>query len=161
MDKPRASPKTAMASALLSLYSTLNPYLSSSKLLHQHTTSLSNPSLPYQSRTRGRCRQVSAVGGDLLGDLGARDPFPAELESNFGEKVVGYGDTEHKILIPNLSAISLAQRSCEPISLSQSPISTEDAEKLLKKVFRLFLLLDVLFWFFYGFHSLLEYPFHF
>ena len=30
-------------------------------------------------------------------DFGARDPFPAELESNFGEKVLGNWDTEHII----------------------------------------------------------------
>lgn len=71
---------------------------------------------------------------DLLGDFGARDPFPAELESKFGEKVVGNESTEHRILIPNLSAISLAQRSCEPVHSSQLPLSKEDAEKLLKKV---------------------------
>lgn len=74
------------------------------------------------------------MGGDFLGDFGARDPFPAEIESNFGDKVLGNFGTEHKILIPNLSAISLAQRSCEAVLPSQSPLSREDAGKLLKKV---------------------------
>lgn len=74
------------------------------------------------------------MGGDFLGDFGARDPFPAEIASNFGEKVVGHSSTEHKILIPNLSAISLAQRSCEPVFPSQSPMPREDAENLLRKV---------------------------
>lgn len=69
-----------------------------------------------------------------MGDFGARDPFDAEIESNFGEKVLGNGNTEHKILIPNLSALSLSQRGCEPVPDSQPPMAREDAEKFLKKV---------------------------
>lgn len=125
----------ASASALISLPPTLNPHLSLPKLLHQPIlTSLYSPPVISQRRPKARIRVVGAVGGDLLGDLGARDPFPAEIESNFGEKVIGNAGTEHKILIPNLSALSLAQRSCEPVSPSQSPMSIEDAENLLKKV---------------------------
>ena len=30
-------------------------------------------------------------------DFGARDPFAAEIESNFGEKVLGNYNTDHKI----------------------------------------------------------------
>lgn len=30
-------------------------------------------------------------------DFGARDPFAGEIESNFGEKVLGNYDTEHII----------------------------------------------------------------
>ncbi|KAK9102799.1 hypothetical protein Sjap_020053 [Stephania japonica] len=71
---------------------------------------------------------------DYFGDFGARDPFPAELESNFADKVVGNVSTEHKILIPTLSALSLAQQNCSLISPSQPPISEEDAQKLLKKI---------------------------
>lgn len=74
------------------------------------------------------------MGGDLLGDFGARDPFPAEIESRFGEKVLGNVDTEHKILIPNLSSLSLSQQQCEPVSPLQPPMSEDDAQKLLKKV---------------------------
>ncbi|RWW17765.1 hypothetical protein GW17_00018286 [Ensete ventricosum] len=83
-------------------------------------------------RRRGHLRPL-AQGADLLGDFGARDPFPEEIESNFCEKVLGNTDTMHRILIPNISALSLAQMSCEPVSSSQPPISTEVAEKLLKK----------------------------
>ena len=75
-----------------------------------------------------------AVGDEFLGDFGARDPFPAELESGFGEKVLGNVDTEHKILIPNISALSLSQQECTPISPLQSPISEDDAQKLIRKV---------------------------
>ncbi|CAI0417344.1 unnamed protein product [Linum tenue] len=75
-----------------------------------------------------------ANGGDMLGDFGARDPFPAEVESRFGEKVLGNMDTEHKILIPNISAMSLAQQECSPVSPVQPPMSKDDAQRLLKKV---------------------------
>ena len=59
-----------------------------------------------------RGRSSSARGSvvamaDLLGDFGARDPFPEEIESKFGEKVLGNVDTLHQILIPTLSALSL------------------------------------------------------
>lgn len=70
----------------------------------------------------------------MLGDFGARDPFPQELESNFAEKVLGNVDTEHKILIPNVSALSLAKQDCAPIPPLQPPMSIDDAQKLLKKV---------------------------
>ncbi|KAL4595882.1 putative pterin-4-alpha-carbinolamine dehydratase, chloroplastic [Castanea sativa] len=78
---------------------------------------------------------VRAQGGvDKLGDFGARDPFPAEVASGFADKVLGNGNTEHKILIPNISALSLSQQQCTPLSPFQSPMSTPDAQKLLKKV---------------------------
>ncbi|KAL6320942.1 hypothetical protein AAG906_010751 [Vitis piasezkii] len=87
------------------------------------------------SPTRPRLGRVAlAMGGDLLGDFGARDPFPAEIESKFGEKVLGNLDTEHKILIPNVSALSLAQQECSPVSGLDPPMTEEDAQKLLRKV---------------------------
>ncbi|XP_020229237.1 probable pterin-4-alpha-carbinolamine dehydratase, chloroplastic [Cajanus cajan] len=81
-----------------------------------------------------RLPSVRATVDDFLGDFGARDPFPAELESGFGEKVLGYGNTEHKILIPNISALSLSQQDCAPISPLQPPISKDDAQTLVRKV---------------------------
>lgn len=74
------------------------------------------------------------MDSNFLGDYGARDPFPAELESGFAERVLGNVDTEHKILIPNFSALSLSQQECTAISPLQSPMSEDDAQKLLKKV---------------------------
>ncbi|KAJ1255217.1 hypothetical protein BS78_K277900 [Paspalum vaginatum] len=68
---------------------------------------------------------------DLLGDLGARDPFPEEIESNFGEKVLGNVDTLHQILIPTLSALSLARLPLQP---DAEPLSLDDARRLLFKV---------------------------
>ncbi|KAK4480639.1 hypothetical protein RD792_013717 [Penstemon davidsonii] len=74
------------------------------------------------------------MSGADLGDFGARDPFPEELESNFADKVLGNVSTEHKILIPNASALSLAKLECTPISQLQQPISEEEAKQLLFKV---------------------------
>ncbi|XP_076948432.1 putative pterin-4-alpha-carbinolamine dehydratase, chloroplastic [Bidens hawaiensis] len=81
-----------------------------------------------------RTTRIFASGGiDLLGDFGARDPFPAEIETNFSDNVATF-DTEHKILIPNIAALSLAQHQCSPVSPSQPPISENDAKSLLRKV---------------------------
>lgn len=93
-------------------------------------------SVPTQSSSALALRvtTTTALGSDMLGDFGARDPFPAELESGFGEKVLGNVDTEHKILIPKLSALSLAEQDCSPASPFQTPMSADDAKKLLKKV---------------------------
>lgn len=91
-------------------------------------------SIQAQSRLSLRTTATRALGSDSLGDFGARDPFPAELESGFADKVLGNVDTEHKILIPNASALSLAQQDCSPVSPLQKPMSVDDAQKLLKKV---------------------------
>ncbi|KAB1204104.1 hypothetical protein CJ030_MR8G001616 [Morella rubra] len=81
-----------------------------------------------------RSSGIRAVGSsDMLGDIGARDPFPAEIASSFAEKVLGNVDTEHKILIPNVSALSLSQQQCTPLSPFQPPMSTDEAQKLLRK----------------------------
>ncbi|KAK7279057.1 hypothetical protein RJT34_24101 [Clitoria ternatea] len=76
----------------------------------------------------------STLGNDFLGDFGARDPFPAEIESGFGEKVLGNVSTEHKILIPTLSALSLSRLQCSPLSHFHSPLSQHDAQQLVRKV---------------------------
>ncbi|TKY53539.1 putative pterin-4-alpha-carbinolamine dehydratase [Spatholobus suberectus] len=95
------------------------------------------PRAPSLTRARNEFPSLvatRATGTDFLGDFGARDPFPAELESGFGEKVLGNVNTEHKILIPNISAISLSQQECAPISPLQSPMSQDDAQALVRKV---------------------------
>eukprot|EP00262_Sarcandra_glabra_P011215 TRINITY_DN26999_c0_g1_i1.p1 TRINITY_DN26999_c0_g1~~TRINITY_DN26999_c0_g1_i1.p1 ORF type:complete len:260 (+),score=25.90 TRINITY_DN26999_c0_g1_i1:92-781(+) len=102
--------------------------------------SLSCTPLPFNTahfshlRSRRNGQRIFAMNSDVLGDLGGRDPFAAEIESNFGEKVLGNVDTEHRILIPNLSAVSLAHQSCNPVSPSQAPMSKDDAQNLLRKV---------------------------
>ncbi|KAG5223305.1 hypothetical protein OIU77_000267 [Salix suchowensis] len=78
--------------------------------------------------------RLQAMGAGDLGEFGARDPFPAEIESGFAEKVLGNVDTEHKILIPTVSALSLSQQEYTPISPLQDPMSKDDAQKLLRKV---------------------------
>lgn len=78
------------------------------------------------------------MGTDILGDFGARDPFPAEIESNFGDKVIGYSNTEHKILIPNARALALSQQECVPVSSLQAPMAEDEAKMLLKKVYCVF-----------------------
>ncbi|KFK40584.1 hypothetical protein AALP_AA2G014900 [Arabis alpina] len=54
------------------------------------------------------------LANDFLGDFGARDPYPEEMASQFGDKVLGCQNTEHKILIPNASVRSLAELQCSP-----------------------------------------------
>lgn len=123
------------STSLLPSASSLQKPLSSTSFTS--TTSFScpsNPSLLFIRSSRARYVQSSpALGGDPLGDFGARDPFPAEIESGFGEKVLGNVGTEHRILIPSLSALSLAQQSCTPVPASQPPMTDEDAQRLLKK----------------------------
>lgn len=101
------------------------------------TTTKLNPSFNFQHHritTPNGFSPLRSLANDFLGDFGARDPFPAELESQFGEKVIGSYNTEHKILIPNISALSLSQQDCTPISPLQTPLSQDDANQLIRKV---------------------------
>ncbi|KAF6138424.1 hypothetical protein GIB67_027996 [Kingdonia uniflora] len=119
---------------------TTSTHLCFSPSLPLSLPSPSNPKNPQNFLTlKKRCgkihqQQSSALGSDMVGDFGARDPYPAEIATNFGEKVFGNGNTEHKILIPNLSALSLSQQECIPISSSLIPLSYGDAQQLLRKV---------------------------
>ncbi|KAM7273883.1 hypothetical protein ACFE04_028547 [Oxalis oulophora] len=114
----------------MSILTTINPSFS---LLLPHP----NPNSYFPTRPSRRLSlktRASGGGHDMLGDFGARDPFPAEVASEFGDKVLGFGSTEHKILIPNISALSLAQLECKALSPLQTPMSYDDAHKLLRKV---------------------------
>nr|BAJ88797.1 predicted protein [Hordeum vulgare subsp. vulgare]BAJ90390.1 predicted protein [Hordeum vulgare subsp. vulgare] len=82
------------------------------------------------SKGRGGRGKVVAMA-DILGDFGARDPFPEEIASNFGEKTLGNVDTLHRILIPTLSVLSLSR---VPLDAHPAPLSEEDARRLLFKV---------------------------
>ncbi|KAL0298286.1 UNVERIFIED_CONTAM: putative pterin-4-alpha-carbinolamine dehydratase, chloroplastic [Sesamum radiatum] len=110
------------------------PHLAFSPLLSLSKTPARRPPNFLSSTCKRNSLKIRATAPDLLGDFGARDPFPAELESNFGEKVLGNVSTEHKILIPSASALSLAQQECVPVSQLQQPMSEDDAKKLLFKV---------------------------
>jgi hypothetical protein len=79
--------------------------------------------------TRRRTKVVAMA--DMLGDFGARDPFPEEIASNFGEKTLGNVDTLHRILIPTLSVLSLSRVPLDP---EPSLLSEADARRLLHKV---------------------------
>lgn len=107
-------------------------------LVHPIFLTQRNPSPHSITLTSKSLRSTSTIvrvdANNFLGDFGARDPFPAEIESQFGDKVLGNNDTEHKILIPNIAALSLSQQNCTPVSPLQHPISEDDASKLLRKV---------------------------
>lgn len=62
-------------------------------------------------KARGLEKAEKAMFGE---DFGARDPFAAELESNFGEKVLGNYNTDHIIKPPDAigKVIGLASRAC-------------------------------------------------
>ncbi|CAI9762320.1 unnamed protein product [Fraxinus pennsylvanica] len=97
--------------------------------------SLSKNPIQKSKTTRPRVSvKTRSAGKDLVDDFGARDPFPAEIESNFGEKVLGNVDTEHKILIPTAAALSLSQQQCTPISHLQQPMPENEAKKMMFKV---------------------------
>ncbi|KAL5209654.1 hypothetical protein ABZP36_005277 [Zizania latifolia] len=80
---------------------------------------------------RRRAQKGVVAMADLLGDFGARDPFPEEIESNFGEKVLGNVDTLHRILIPTLSVLSFARLPLDP---NPALVDAADARLLLHKV---------------------------
>ncbi|KAL2319070.1 hypothetical protein Fmac_032946 [Flemingia macrophylla] len=124
-----------MATGSLNLNLNLNLILNLNGVFPVVRPTLCPPRAPSVThRRRNGFSSVRATIDDFLGDFGARDPFPAELESGFGEKVLGFSSTEHKILIPNISAISLSQQDCAPVSPLQSPISQDDAQTLVRKV---------------------------
>lgn len=89
---------------------------------------------PTQRKLGGLTVARNNLAQDFLGDFGARDPYPAEIASQFGDKVLGPQSTEHKILIPNASVLSLSQLECSPVSPSQAPLSPDEAKTLLHKV---------------------------
>lgn len=95
-----------------------------------------HPPNPFAKAPRAKTSLVRpiAAGSDLLGEIGARDPFPEEIESNFCDNVLGNTDTLHRILIPNIAALSLAETKVEPLESFKQPLSAHDARRLLKKV---------------------------
>ncbi|BBN03538.1 4a-hydroxytetrahydrobiopterin dehydratase [Marchantia polymorpha subsp. ruderalis] len=76
---------------------------------------------------------VFRINAGEIGDFGARDPFPQEIESNFGDKVLGHAGTEHIILIPS-SLLGLSEKSCQPLEPGTQPLSEVEAKALLRKV---------------------------
>ncbi|GJW94563.1 probable pterin-4-alpha-carbinolamine dehydratase, chloroplastic [Tanacetum coccineum] len=109
----------------LTTFTPLHTFNTNQPLNFTHNHLLSLKSISRRPRTISL-----ALGEESLGDFGARDPFPAEIETNFCDRV-GVFDTEHKILIPNVAALSLAHQECGPIN---GPMSEDDAKSLLRKV---------------------------
>jgi 4a-hydroxytetrahydrobiopterin dehydratase len=70
----------------------------------------------------------------LLIKTGVGLPCAAELESNFGDKVIGFAGTEHHILIPTLSVLSLAEKTVKPVPEGTAPLTEDQAKALLRKV---------------------------
>eukprot|EP00850_Spirogloea_muscicola_P026301 SM006556S20278 [mRNA] locus=s6556:14:821:- [translate_table: standard] len=79
---------------------------------------------------------ASASGGNMLGDFGARDPFPEELASQFGARVQGNADTEHRIALPARTAelMGLSVGNCAPLEAGTPALSEQEAKALLRKV---------------------------
>jgi hypothetical protein len=71
----------------------------------------------FLGRRSGGGRRVVVTMAYLLRDLSTSDPFPAEIESNFREKVLGNVDTLHRIRIPTLSARLPLQPDAPPLSI--------------------------------------------
>ncbi|KAI9077908.1 hypothetical protein K1719_040037 [Acacia pycnantha] len=118
--------------AITNLASSSSPFVALNLTFIHRLLSAFSPSSPSRSTNPFAFHlRTRAMGVDLLGDFCARDPFPAELESQFGEKVWGNTDTEHKILILNLFALSFAQQECPPVFPLQSPMSEDDANKIV------------------------------
>lgn len=102
---------------------------------------LANKWQDQQQNQRGEL-QVVAADGDLeramLGDnFGARDPFAAELESNFGDKVLGNFNTEHIIKPPDKirEFVGLTSRRCVPCEGGNvAQLDEKEVERLRQQV---------------------------
>ncbi|OVA16195.1 hypothetical protein BVC80_957g5 [Macleaya cordata] len=119
-------------------HQTTPPYCCPLQFNPTHNIPESSSSSSYNSIGVGRRnflhqQKTSSLGSEMLGNFGARDTYPAEIESGFVEKVLGTGNIEHRILIPNTSALSLSQQQCSPISPSEPPLTHQDAQQLLRK----------------------------
>eukprot|EP00898_Chlorokybus_atmophyticus_P002869 jgi/Chlat1/3583/Chrsp234S03563 len=86
---------------------------------------------------RWRPVRCTASDGNQVGDIGARDPYPGEIESNFGSKTLGNADTEHRKLIP-LRLATLGQQQLNELTCSEQLATTVldsvQARKLLRQV---------------------------
>lgn len=104
---------------------------------HQHQHQKKRPGGGGSSSSSSRPRSSSLLvvrASDILGDFGARDPTTIELESNFGDKVIGFAGTDHNILIPSASQFGLAEKSCKPLAPGTPALSEDEAKALLRKV---------------------------
>eukprot|EP01025_Chloroclados_australasicus_P019499 TRINITY_DN20645_c0_g1_i1.p1 TRINITY_DN20645_c0_g1~~TRINITY_DN20645_c0_g1_i1.p1 ORF type:complete len:227 (+),score=17.54 TRINITY_DN20645_c0_g1_i1:73-681(+) len=90
---------------------------------------------PAKSLRRGQLATARAGNPEFFGeDFGARDPFAAEIESNFCEKVLGNWDTEHLIKAPDSigAFVGLAAKSCS--DATAAPLEERERERLRNQV---------------------------
>lgn len=94
------------------------------------------------SRSRGALLVTASgpanIEKAMLGDdFGARDPFAGEIESNFGDKVLGNYDTEHIIKPPEKISeiIGLKSKRCIPCEGGNvQKLEEKEVERLKKQV---------------------------
>ncbi|PNW88881.1 hypothetical protein CHLRE_01g049000v5 [Chlamydomonas reinhardtii] len=103
---------------------------------------------PFTVQPPRRCSVIrhSQAGGDVRGskmekgmfgeNFGARDPFAGEIETNFGEKVLGNYNTEHLIKPPDTikSVMGLSARKCQDNVATLKVLSEEQRELLRNQV---------------------------
>jgi 4a-hydroxytetrahydrobiopterin dehydratase len=90
-----------------------------------------------RSRQRQTALTVVASQGLRDGEFGARDPFAAEVESNFSEKVLGNYDTSHVIRGPDglKQYFGLAAKKCVPCEAGKAKALEEyDINRLRNQV---------------------------
>jgi 4a-hydroxytetrahydrobiopterin dehydratase len=64
-------------------------------------------------------------------DIGARDPYAAELATDFGNRQVGgHADTGHNVKIPETSVLGLAAREITPLPADAKALDEPAANKL-------------------------------
>ncbi|KAG0585744.1 hypothetical protein M758_2G033900 [Ceratodon purpureus] len=128
----------AMAMAMSTTHGALLTLAHPHQALLSGLTSTSKPSVVAlgagRRRARGAGLVVRAGAGADDGGWGARDPYPAEIESNFGDRINGNVDTEHIIMVPTLAVLSLSEKTIKPLAEGAVPLTEAEAKALLRKV---------------------------
>ncbi|KAG2494002.1 hypothetical protein HYH03_007929 [Edaphochlamys debaryana] len=104
---------------------------------------------PFAAQPPRRCRLTvlnGQAGGDIRGskmekglfgdNFGARDPFAGELETGFGEKVLGNYNTEHIIKPPDgiRKVLGLSSRCCQDNAGNLKALVGEELELMRNQV---------------------------
>ncbi|GHP03163.1 hypothetical protein PPROV_000191800 [Pycnococcus provasolii] len=118
-----------------------------SQMLRTHATAYAPRSALPHPRSHARSSQgrssrhvVRAGDGgnidmNIGGDIGARDPYAAEVESNFASNVLGNADTEHIVKPPEKinEIVGLAIRKCVPCEAGAEPLELTEANKMARQ----------------------------
>ncbi|KAG2430761.1 hypothetical protein HYH02_013600 [Chlamydomonas schloesseri] len=100
---------------------------------------------PFTAQPPRRCSVIrhNQAGSDIRSsklekgmfgeNFGARDPFAGEIETNFGEKVLGNYNTEHIIKPPDTikTVLGLSARKCQD-NVASLKLLTEEQRELLR-----------------------------